>query len=115
MWKFLLPLFWFMSVGVANAQDAGSGAWIFPGCQAAANDSTADQAKQAVCIGATKTFAYFASSLQPAAGRSCPPGGMTVQQELKVVAQWMEQHPERLHEAFEALLAAAFQEAWPCK
>ncbi len=115
MRKLALLLLCCAPFAVANAEeDINSGAWIFPGCQQSANGVRSVDAKQPTCLGAVRTFAYFASTLPPAQ-RSCPPTGITVGQEVKTVAQWMEQHPERLHEQFEALLVAAFRDAWPCK
>ena len=57
--------------------------------------------------------AYLDTVFMPA----CIPsgsGGIKVNQLISVVRKWLNEHPERLHEAAEGLVLAAINEAWPC-
>jgi hypothetical protein len=43
------------------------------------------------------------------------PSGVTVGQMIKVVVQYIEAQPKRLHEDFTALAMEAMFDAWPCE
>lgn len=45
----------------------------------------------------------------------CAPGAVTKGQALKVVVQYIDQRPARMHEDFMKLAVEALQAAWPCK
>ena len=45
----------------------------------------------------------------------CFPTGSTSGQLIRVVHNWLEDHPEQLHIADGPLALVALQEAWPCK
>ncbi len=45
----------------------------------------------------------------------CAPDSATYQQGVRVVIQYIDQRPARLHENFAELVIEALQAAWPCK
>ena len=45
---------------------------------------------------------------------SCPPTGVTHKQAQRVVAHYLDQHPERLHLPLSELASEALSKAWPC-
>ena len=45
----------------------------------------------------------------------CPPPAATNGQFIAVVVKYIDQRPERMHEAFTTLAFEALKEAWPCK
>jgi hypothetical protein len=45
----------------------------------------------------------------------CPPAEATRSQGVFVVVQYIDGHPARLHEDFQALATEALRAAWPCK
>jgi hypothetical protein len=49
------------------------------------------------------------------ASRFCPADGATISQTKKVVIKYIEDRPERLHEAFLLLAVEALRKAWPCR
>ena len=48
------------------------------------------------------------------AGVFCRPDGVTVEQAVRVVVQFLDQHPARTNENFNALAVEAMRDAWPC-
>src|SRR6202043_1588115 len=53
--------------------------------------------------------------LLPANLQFCPPEASSASQLARVVVQYVEAQPERMHEDFRQLTLEAFHEAWPCK
>jgi hypothetical protein len=45
----------------------------------------------------------------------CVPAGVTRNQTIRVVVQYIDQRPQRMHERFATLAYEALKEAWPCK
>jgi hypothetical protein len=71
-----------------------------------------------VCVGAVHTLSGTARSLQEAGVEAlgiCIPKGVPVNQQVRVVAAYIDARPNRLHEDFRALTLEAFKDAWPCK
>lgn len=48
-------------------------------------------------------------------GRTCPPQGVTLGQNVAIAVKYLKEHPARLHEHRTVLLAAALMEAFPCR
>jgi len=44
----------------------------------------------------------------------CPPVGVTPEQVLRVVVQYIDQRPARTNESFKLLVTEAMRDAWPC-
>jgi hypothetical protein len=46
---------------------------------------------------------------------ACVPDGVKAGQLVEVVKKWLREHPSKWHYAADGLVAAAFQEAFPCR
>jgi hypothetical protein len=44
----------------------------------------------------------------------CSPKGVTIGQSVKVLAKYLDDHPEELQKPIAELAARAFVKAWPC-
>ena len=44
----------------------------------------------------------------------CPPPESTVDQGVRLVVQYVDSQPTRLHDNFDALAIEALRKAWPC-
>jgi len=70
------------------------------------------------CIGQIDGFAgaaAFYESQKGAPGAICfPADGMTVRQSVPLVVQYLEAHPEQLHESATVLIFGAFLANYPC-
>ena len=77
---------------------------VMTGCRAFIAESSVDLFLQGVCLGVVTATAG-----------SCLPSGVTVGQEVRVVAAYIDARPTRLHEDFRVLTLEALQDAWPCK
>jgi hypothetical protein len=53
--------------------------------------------------------------LLPANLKFCPPQASNPSQLARVVVQYIEAEPQRMHEDFRQLTLEAFHDAWPCK
>ena len=47
-------------------------------------------------------------------GRKCAPPAVSLEQTVRIVVQYIDSQPNRLHEPFDDLAAEAFIKAWPC-
>ena len=65
------------------------------------------------CIGMIKGLSY-AASMQPPIP-FCVPDDATNGQMVRVVVNYIDRHPERMHRGFGHLAYDALEEAWPCK
>jgi hypothetical protein len=68
-----------------------------------------DLDKAPMCLGAITAITKLEPLLKPEFAM-CPPSGQTV----LVVANYLRNHPEQLHENFHRLAVTALREAWPC-
>ena len=70
------------------------------------------------CMGMIDGFAgaaAFYESQEGAPGAVCfPSEGMTIGQSVRIVTQYLESHPEQLHESSTVLIFGAFLAAYPC-
>jgi hypothetical protein len=53
--------------------------------------------------------------LSPPEWQSCAPATSDVRQLARIIVNYIEAHPERLHEDLRWLTLEAFHDAWPCK
>jgi hypothetical protein len=84
------------------------------GCRAYAYEQNANF-YSGVCFGTVSSVLHmsFAAPLRPAL-KICAPARETYGQAVRVVTQWVEDHPERQDESFADLTIMAMQAAWPC-
>jgi Rap1a immunity proteins len=80
-----------------------------------------DQAKNAelasaanFCSGVVHGLAYVGKIL-PAELIFCAPPTSDARQLARVVINYIDAHPQRMHEDFRMLTLEAFHQAWPCK
>jgi hypothetical protein len=99
--------------GTALAQsplDAGSANNAMQGCRELVSQSNRHTELQRECASTVRTMMYVAASRG-----ICPPDGTTVGQAVRVIVTYIDHHPERMREPFEALALEALQQAWPCR
>ncbi len=70
------------------------------------------------CYGYIQGFldsAQIIFSLAPESRFFCPPtGGMSLDQQIRIVTKSLETHPEQLHESARSSVMLAFADAFPC-
>lgn len=78
-------------------------------------DPTWNQLGSGLCIGYVGAITDVSTfSDNPLYRRVCPPAAVTTGQLVRVVYNWLEDHPERLHEASIFLVIEATRDAFPC-
>jgi hypothetical protein len=97
-----------------SATPPSSGNDHITACEAVNTKSDADPLGQGYCMGAV-SMALAATKIMPGAAHACPPEGVTTFQGVRVLVNYMHNHPERLNEPFLRLVVDAFVLAWPCK
>ena len=104
----------FELAGTAAAQSPDG--W-FLGCKAFAEGRANTQPQlygmQSFCSGVVHGLVAV-GPLLPARLQFCPPQASTPSQLARVVVQYVEAAPERMHEDFRQLTLEAFHNAWPC-
>jgi hypothetical protein len=104
-----------------------SGTMFYASCMAAADimegrpppsdqEAVASQLEKAtMCFGAVTALMNLEPFFKPEFAM-CPPQGSRVSysQMLSVIAAYLRNHPEKLHENFHLLAALALHLAWPC-
>jgi hypothetical protein len=110
---------WLAAYPVASfaEKDTSSANYIAEGCRRVARNNAegmdSDTTRQFwMCGGALKAT----EQLMQIHHEYCPPSDYgTVQDDAFVVAKYMDNHPERLHEGMALVIFRALQEEWPCK
>ncbi len=90
---------------------------VFLGCKGLVEDRAPTAQLNALanfCSGVVHGLAYIGNTLPPEQ-QSCPPAASTARQLARVVVNYIEAHPQRMHEDFRWLTLEAFHYAWPCK
>jgi hypothetical protein len=84
------------------------------GCRAYAYEQNANF-YSGVCFGTVSSLLHlsFAAPMRPVL-KICAPSRETYGQAVRVVTQWVEDHPEQQDESFADLAITAMQSAWPC-
>lgn len=125
--------FWLLALGIAlpaasPAQPATSpydGVRLINDCQAAVrvldNAKTTNKPEEAV---AATQCSYFAWGVYLAQRRSisttdgkrlfCAPANAKQEQVVRVLAKWLEGHPELLHQPADKLVGSALRDTFPC-
>jgi Rap1a immunity proteins len=84
-----------------------------PGCRGYASDHPPTDFnlelsfKMGLCAGAIRSFVHLEVI--------CPPPKVIDQQAARVIVQYIDARPARMHEKFIGLALEAMQAAWPCK
>jgi hypothetical protein len=101
----------------SNVQEDTSANLAFLGCKAFAEGrATNAQLVNAAgfCSGVVHGLAYVGNVLPPEY-EFCAPPTSTARQLARVVINYIEARPQRMHEDFRMLTLEAFHYAWPCK
>jgi len=78
-------------------------------------DRTKDFQASAICMAFIKGIADVSNFPDtPLYRRICIPSGAVGGQGVRIVFNWLEDHPERLHEPDGHLIIEALREGWPC-
>jgi Rap1a immunity proteins len=93
--------------GSVIAEDTGSATYVMRGCREALMTPNKDSALSGFCVGTIDGLGF--------AGGTCFPNEATVEQLTRVVVQYIEARPARMHENFKILALEAMRAAWPCK
>ena len=67
------------------------------------------------CSGVVDGLAGIGQYLTPPEWQSCAPPTSDARQLARVVVNYIEARPQRMHEDFRTLTLEAFHNAWPCK
>jgi len=97
----------FLTCGEGFAEDSLSAASKINGCRNYVSSSKDDLFLQGYCVGAVQALVEFAAG-------ACAPKGATNMQGVRIVLQYIDARPARLHENFNKLAAEALRQAWPC-
>jgi hypothetical protein len=96
--------------------------YVMPGCRAAIANSEPDDFKQGVCLGTIYGLGSGLRILQDlreagvkVSPEICMPKEVTLGQQLRIVAAYVDARPNRLHEDFRDLAWEALKDAWQCK
>jgi hypothetical protein len=46
--------------------------------------------------------------------RFCPPPRVAMEQNVKIVVKYLDDHPEQMNDDFTLLVVRAFNQVWPC-
>jgi hypothetical protein len=98
-----------MGSAMAQGNDLNSANYHMPGCRSymESSSSAKDLFMQGFCVGIIDTIVY--------ASLACPPDRSTLGQWIRVVVQYIDARPARLHESFKKLAEEALIHTWPCK
>jgi hypothetical protein len=95
----------------AASNDTSSANSVMPGCRNFASDNTSSGSdltfKSGICLGVLLSIYYLT--------QSCVPPQVTNQQTARVIVQYIDARPARMHESFIGLAREAIMAAWPCK
>jgi hypothetical protein len=101
----LLPFGCGTSFGQSSVS-VDSASWVMAGCRAFVANGP-EQFTQGFCVGAVRTIVNLDSAV-------CPPSGAAGDQGVRIVIQYIDSRPARLHEKFAKLASEALRAAWPC-
>lgn len=113
------------SMTARAATDNASAMLFYSSCMAAADivsgppspsnpqAGSDDLEKAPMCLGAITAITKLEPLLKPEFAM-CPPSGVSFGQIVLVVANYLRNHPEQLHENFHRLAVTALGQAWPC-
>ena len=98
--------------GAALAKGVDSADYVMPGCRAfLVTGSNKELGRKPFCVGLIGLISGIAHMSKDI----CAPDGVTQEQAVRVVVQYIDSRPERMHEDFKKLALEAMKAAWPCK
>ncbi len=103
----------FLPLPAACESPVLSGWEVYNGCRNFALGTDRELFYQGVCAGIIDDLAYYRWML-PEDMTYCPPEGISLGEAVRTVADYMDSHPEILHEDFRGIATNAFRVAWPC-
>ena len=98
-----------LSVTGHAEERAGSTNNVMKGCHAFIKKSDSDAFLKGVCVGVAHALSGIAWTREV-----CVPSWVTIRQEVRIVAAYIDARPARLHEDFRQLAVEALKDAWPC-
>jgi hypothetical protein len=102
----------FTITGAEAEVDNHSANYLLPACKALVSSSTKESLMlQGFCGGMVSGIAVMAQVPKAV----CIPDAASALQMVRVVVQYLEARPNRLHERFEGLALEALAKAWPCR
>lgn len=88
-------------------------------CKADENNSLKEAFQKMHCIGYVTGMLdgmQLVFGLRPKSKLFCPPtGGMSADQQVRIVTKWLEDNPKELHKGARTSVLIAFSQAFPCK
>jgi hypothetical protein len=90
-----------------------SGSEVYNGCRNFALGTNEDLFYQGVCAAIIDDLAYYRPFLLEHLS-FCSPVDITLGQVVRIVANYMADHPEILHRDFRGIATDALRAAWPC-
>ena len=105
---FLLVTAMMLNCEAALAADVTSANYVMPGCRGFLTGARDDFIAVGICVGTVSTLVNVAPGI-------CAPQSGTNEQSIRVVVQYIESRPARMHEHFMVLALQALRAAWPCK
>ena len=98
-----------LSGGAAPADNADSANYTMLGCRHyMTQDDINDPFKQGWCGGLISALLYMSADI-------CNPPVVTGAQTARVIVQYIDSRPARMHEDFRKLALEALRAAWPCQ
>jgi Rap1a immunity proteins len=89
-------------------QDSKSANYVMPGCRSIVEDKNTEIYMRGYCLG-------LISGIYSMSQRICAPAEVTNSQLARVVVQYIDARPARMHENFGKFALEAMQAAWPCR
>lgn len=103
----------------AYSQDKTSGNFLIGACHVTVSviehSGTIAKPNEAWKAGYCRGIVEGVDSVATLGGQVCKPDGVTNDQEVRVVAKYLEDHPESLNQKGSILAFQALREAFPCK
>jgi Rap1a immunity proteins len=93
--------------GESFPEDPLSASSKIGGCRDYVSNSKNDLFLQGYCAGAVEALVEFAAG-------ACAPKGATNMQSVRIVLQYIDARPARMHENFNKIAADALRQTWPC-
>ena len=93
--------------GESFPEDQLSAGSTIGGCRNYISSSKNDLFLQGYCAGAVEALVEFAAG-------ACAPKGATNMQSVRIVLQYIDARPTRMHENFNKIAADALRHTWPC-
>ena len=90
---------------------------VMPGCRGFLAAEASNSAAAAATMGDAYDYGFCTGHVAAVfhlVGRKCAPQAVPLDQNIRIVVQYIDSQPSRLHEPFDDLAAEAFIKAWPC-